>query len=123
MMKGNHMKNLEAYVNHIREDYRQWMSRCSAADQDSVRDRIRQEMIEEFVSNVRVEEGKKFLKVITGKPGNNVGVHSFIVKKTEGKFVEGDILKAASWNAPAKNFARGNILEKTFGRVRWTGAN
>lgn len=117
------MKNLEAYVDHIREDYRQWMSRCSAADQDSVRDRIRQEMIEEFVSNVRVEEGKKFLKVITGKPGNNVGVHSFIVKKTEGKFVEGDILKAASWNAPAKNFARGNILEKTFGRVRWTGAN
>ena len=28
----------------------------------------------------------------------------------------------ASWSAPAKNFARGNILEKTFGRVSWTGA-
>lgn len=112
------MKNLEAYVNHIREDYRQWMSRCSVVLPETTRS-----VIEEFVSNVRVEEGKKFLKVITGKPGGNVGVHSFIVKKTEGKFVEGDILKAASWNAPAKNFARGNILEKTFGRVRWTGAN
>ena len=37
------------------------------------------------------------------------------------KFKAGDILKAASWKAPATNFVRGNLFEKTFDRVRWTG--
>jgi hypothetical protein len=120
MMKGNHMKNLEIYIDHIREDYRQWMTRCGKADERGL-DSVRQEMIEEFVSNVRAQEGKKFVKVTTSN-GSGSSAHSFIVKKTEGKFVEGDILMAASWSAPAKNFARGNILEKTFGRVSWTGA-
>jgi hypothetical protein len=44
--------------------------------------------------------------------------------KPQGKFVVGDILTAASFSAPAKNFARGNILDVTSyeNRVRWTGA-
>jgi hypothetical protein len=35
---------------------------------------------------------------------------------------EGDILKCASWKAPALNFIRGNILEGNYGNCRWTGA-
>lgn len=111
------MKNINLYLNHICEDYRQWMTRCGKSDERGL-DSIRQEMIQEFVDGIKVVDGKKYLKVV--KKGS---VHSFIVKKTEGKFKEGDILMAASWASPAKNFARGNILEKTFGRVRWTGAN
>jgi hypothetical protein len=42
--------------------------------------------------------------------------------RDDAKFKKGDILMAASWNAPARNFARGNVLDKTFDRVRWTGA-
>jgi len=44
-------------------------------------------------------------------------VHSFVEKST------GDILKAASWAAPARNFTRGNvyITSSYENRVRWTG--
>jgi hypothetical protein len=74
-------------------------------------------MIEEFKANVRFQEGSKFIKVITGS-----SVHSFIVKEDSGKFKKGDILKAASWAAPAKNFSRGNILTKEYGIISWAGA-
>lgn len=50
-------------------------------------------------------EGKKYIKIIE-KRGS---VWGFVVKKSDGKFQQGDILKAASWSTPAKNFARGNV--------------
>ena len=37
------------------------------------------------------------------------------------KFKKGDILKAAGWNAPARNAARGNILDGGYA-INWTGA-
>jgi len=37
-----------------------------------------------------------------------------------GKFKMGDILKPASWRAPAKNSARGNVLEGGYA-IQWTG--
>jgi hypothetical protein len=48
-------------------------------------------------------------------------VHSFIVLKNDGKFRKGDILKAASWAAPATNFVRGNVLDKKYANATWTG--
>jgi len=69
------------------------------------------------VANTEYEVGKKYIKVIT-----NASVHSFIVKKDGGKWRAGDILKAATWRAPATNFKRGNILEKNYGGTTWTGA-
>jgi hypothetical protein len=44
------------------------------------------------------------------------------VKEDDNKFKKGDILMAASWKAPAKNFARGNIIEGNMSRIQWTGA-
>lgn len=82
------------------------------------KDNIRGKMVEEFIAGLTYEVGNKYIKIITGS-----SVHSFIVRNKTDKFKPGDILKAASWKAPAKNFARGNIYDKTFDRVRWTGAN
>jgi len=79
---------------------------------------IRTEMIKEFDASIRYEIHRKFIKVITGP---QTGVHSFIMREDDGKFKRGDILKAASWRAPAKNFARGNVL-MPLSNVRWTGA-
>ena len=42
-----------------------------------------------------------------------------LLKKMVINSKRGDILKAASWNAPATNKARGNIFEEY--TVQWTG--
>lgn len=87
-------------------DYKQWMKGDSPHTQ---------EMIQEYNDGLRYEFGKKYIKVI-----DRDSVHSFIVMNNEGKFKRGDILKAASWRSPARNFARGNIFGEY--TIRWTGA-
>lgn len=111
-------KELEQYLNKIREDYGCFQTVNTG---DSIRDQVREKMNREFEDCLEIKEGKKFIKVIK----KNNGVHSFIVKEdfvsTKGvQFRKGDILKAASWNMPAQNAARGNIFGNYV--VRWTGA-
>ena len=74
---------------------------------------------------VEFDKGSKFIKVIVGHSTDGVrdpsrSSHSFIVLKSD-KFQYGDILKSASWRAPAKNFARGNVLKKDYGTISWCG--
>lgn len=105
---------INSYLNYIFEDYKRWQGR--SADDDVSRG-VRERMTKEFANKLTFKEGSKYIKVISGS-----SVHSFIVKEDGKKFKKGDILKAASWNAPATNFARGNILTFFYGRIRWTGA-
>ena len=77
-----------------------------------------QERVEQFANGLEVKEGKKYMKVIKGL-GNQRCVWGFIVKEDGGKFVKGDILKAAGWAAPALNQARGNNFDDY--NIEWTG--
>lgn len=75
------------------------------------------EFHKEFLERLSVNEGKAYLKVVS-----QGGAHSFIVKEDGPKFKKGDILKAASWASPAKNYARGNIFDaETIKAVRYSG--
>jgi hypothetical protein len=95
-------ESLSKYIQHIKDDYLNWSDNGSA-------------YVKAF--NVEYKIGRKYIKVTT-----NNSVHSFIVIKETDKFKIGDILMAASYNAPATNFSRGNILENDFSLIRWTGA-
>jgi len=67
--------------------------------------------------NITFVRGSKFFKCVV-----NGSAHSFICRKAHDKWAVGDVLKAASWAAPAKNFARGNVLTQDYATLSWTGA-
>ena len=81
------------------------------------KDEVRKKMCEEYENNFTITYGKKYIK-ITEKGG---GVKAFVVGVDNDKvFKKGDILKPAGWAAPARNAARGNILEGNYA-IDWTG--
>lgn len=110
----NEMMN--GYLDVIIRDYTSWQG--LSEPKDAIAALVRAEMNEKFIASVRFEIGRKYIKVIT-----NGSVHSFIVNTTKDReFRLGDILKPAGYNAPARNFARGNVIDGTLSRVTWTGA-
>ncbi len=78
---------------------------------------VRDNMVKEFNDNIRLSEGKKYIKIIS-----NNSVWGFVVNTdNDAKFSNGDILMAAGWKTPARNHARGNVFGDY--EVRWTGPN
>ena len=72
-------------------------------------------MFNEYKDGFKSIVGQNFIKITNGN-----GVKAFIVKQDNVKFKMGDILKPASWRAPAKNSARGNVLDGGYA-IQWTG--
>jgi hypothetical protein len=96
---------LTMYADHLKADYTKW-------NQDLCDSKF----------DVTFERGRKFIKVVKTSWGSR-SVHSFICIQPHGTFQFGDILKAAGWAAPAKNFARGNVLNpSSYANHKWTGA-
>ena len=77
-----------------------------------------QRQVLDFAEGLTFEEGRKYIKVVKTL-GTQQMVWGFIMKDDDKKFKKGDILKAASWAAPARNKARGNIFEDY--SIAWTG--
>ena len=80
----------------------------------------------EYASGLTEHKGSKYIKLSYSSGGRSV--HCFIVNsKNDKDFKYGDILKSASWRAPARNFARGNIIDDTVESLKkaitWTGVN
>jgi len=79
---------------------------------------------DEFRDGFMIKVGQKYIKIgrVSDHTSGRMGqVWGFVVNTTQdSKFKKGDLLKAAGFNAPARNAARGNVLEGGFG-IRWTG--
>tara|TARA_S200002703_G_C3678146_1_gene208278 strand:- start:236 stop:568 length:333 start_codon:yes stop_codon:yes gene_type:complete len=108
-MKQVTTENINDYIDYIMDDYVDW---CGKAQIGS------KQMSETKFS---AEEGRNYIKIV--RCNGQRSVHSFIVKNATKKFGVGEILMAASWKAPATNFARGTIFdaETWTGRIRWSG--
>ena len=111
------MRNeIEKVLESMREDYCRW----SRSGRDTS-EKILSDMERDFCEGLEVTEGSRYWKIISDKR-NSRSVCGFIVKAGDKKFREGDMLKAAGWAAPARNFARGNVLDGAgVANVRWTG--
>ena len=103
---------IEKLKAEIIADYESWQNKSKSG-----RTEIQAKMLDEFINGLRIEIGNKYIKVVSG-----TSVWGFIVNTHKHpKFKVGDILKAASWKAPAMNQARGNIVNGDFSWVKWTG--
>ena len=116
------VEGLDAMLDHMRSDYKSWSDSSNARNPERVRDEngetVSDRMCREYCASLEYSMGKKYVKVTDGS-----SVKAFVVAcDDDKKFAFGDILKPAGWKTPARNFRRGNVLDRSFGAVRWTGA-
>ena len=105
-------------IENIKEDYLNWTARCADAKGCVTLSETNEKMIAAFNEGISYKAGTKYIKITRERNG----VWGFVVNTdNDKKFKKGDILKAAGYAAPARNFARGNILEDGY-ISRWTGA-
>ena len=112
-------EGLDTLVELAKEDYRKWSEMSSKFDGAShSRLKIKEDMIADYNRRISYSAGSKYVKVVTGNSvwGGVVRVHN------DKKFRFGDILKPAGWATPARNFSRGNVVDRDFRGVSWTGA-
>ena len=77
---------------------------------------IAAKMNEEYANSFEVKCGSKYIKILSNRSAT-----AFIVgTDKDKKFKKGDILMAASYAAPARNGARGNVLDGNY-PINWTG--
>ena len=107
-------QQIETLIQDIVNDYDVWQNRCAKGEPKSS---VQNDMFDRFKSRIDFKEGKKYIKIFT----EGGSVWGFVVNTDkDNKFRKGDILKAAGWNAPARNQARGNILDGGY-KIQWTG--
>ena len=106
---------MTALIENIKNDYLNWTLSCTSAAGGLTE--INNTMIAEFNKNLTYKTGSKYIKIY--KEGGSVW--GFVVNTDKDKkFKKGDILKAAGYAAPARNAARGNIVDGGY-TIRWTG--
>jgi hypothetical protein len=104
-------KELETLKQAIKTDYIKFATRGGKRPLEG----YFADQVAKFDDLITIKEGNKYIKIIKEN-----SVWGFIVNTdNDKKFKRGDILKAAGWNAPARNAARGNIFENY--SVAWTG--
>ena len=104
-------KAIETLVEMIRIDYENFATRDGQKELSG----YMKDQLEKFYDMIEVNVGQKYIKIVKDN-----SVWGFIVNtENDKKFQYGDILKAAGYNAPARNKARGNVFNGY--EIRWTG--
>jgi len=107
---------IEKLIENIVEDFRRYEEKSPYGDEARKAERV-----EEFAKGLEAKEGNKYIKIVS-KNFPSECVWGFVVNTdNDKKFKRGDILKAATWAAPARNKPRGNVLDGNFKSVLWTG--
>ena len=102
---------IQNMIQGAKDDYVRW----STSDGRKELTGYSKEQVDNWENSFRLNTGKKYIRVVKEN-----GVFCFIVREDSGRFKKGDILKAAGYNKPALNSARGNVLEGNYA-IQWTG--
>ena len=93
-----------------KDDYKRWSTNAHGEQSQWAKDSVA-----DWDNKTKISEGKKYIKIV-----QDTGVFAFVMKEDSGRFKKGDILKAAGYNKPALNSARGNVLTGNYA-IQWTG--
>ena len=105
-------EQITTLLEKIKTDYLNWSTSFGKKPVSS----YTQGVLDNWEDTVKVKYGQKYVKIIRDN-----SVWGFIVNTDNDKvFKKGDILKAAGWQAPARNAARGNIFDDDY-YINWTG--
>ena len=110
---------MTVFVNESSKSILSGLSKMNAAMIEDYNDFIdNKRMCDEYAEKLTISYGKKYIKIFV----EDGGVKAFVVGvENDKKFKLGDILMPAGWAAPARNAARGNILDGEY-PINWTGA-
>ena len=109
---------MTVYVKEGSESVLSGLSKMKAAMiEDYYNFPVNDDMKAEYANKFTITYGSKYIK-ISEERGS---VLAFVVGvDTDKKFKKGDILKPAGYAAPARNGARGNVLDGGY-PINWTG--
>jgi hypothetical protein len=115
--RGLHQIVADREINERRENFEKRLQKFVDVAQRIINDHYMETWptkAKEDYDVLEIQEGKRYAKIVRKDPRHSGGsVHCFVDK------TNGDILKAASWKAPAKQ-ARGNIFDEDFGASTMT---
>ena len=109
------MENLDKLFAVIIADYKEFDVRSGLKEMSEYSKREVADM--ESGKTLYAMEGKKYIRIVCR--GSAWG---FIVNTHDDKeYPYGTLLKCAGWKAPARNGARGNVVQGDFSWCKWTG--
>jgi hypothetical protein len=109
---------VENVINKMASNYATWRERAQQiAEYGHSKDKVWADWYDEYKVNADFKIGRNYVKLI--HDGTVTGF--IVVTKKDKMFEYGDLLKAASWSAPARNFPRGNALTNMPKAIFWTG--
>ena len=107
---------IEKLKGKIKQDYINWTTAGGTKELSG----YFKESVEKFDDTIKVKAGKKYTKIIRENSVWGFIANDDFVTSNGKAFKKGDILKAAGWQAPALNAARGNIFDDDYS-IAWTG--
>jgi hypothetical protein len=109
---------IENVLNKMACDYANWSQRAQEiAQYDHNQKKVWVHWYDEYKVATEFKIGRTYVKLI--HKGSAKGF--IVISKKDKKFEYGDLLMAASWAAPARNFARGNVFTNMPDVIQWTG--
>jgi hypothetical protein len=109
---------IESVLQKMSANYADWsVAAQRIAKYEHNKDKVWVHWYDEYKVNTEFNIGRTYVKLIHA--GSAVGF--IVISKKDKKFAYGDILKVASWKAPARNFARGNVFTDMPEVIQWTG--
>jgi hypothetical protein len=109
---------IENVLNKMACDYATWSQRAQEiAKYDHLKDKVWVHWYDDYKVNTKFKIGRKYVKLMH----NGSAVGFIVISKKDKMFAYGDLLKAASWSTPARNFPRGNALTNMPKVIQWTG--